>query len=127
MNWEWISGCCASRFGISILTGVVFGLAPALRASRVDLNTTLKAGGRSSTSGGLSVRRDKLRGALVIAELAISLHAAGRRGLAGPQLCAPGERAAGIQSGQHVISMQVAAYGPKYKDRIRRLQFYQRA
>jgi predicted permease len=58
---------------ISILTGVVFGLAPAFRASRVDLNTALKAGGRGARSGGLNVRRDKLRGALVITELAVSL------------------------------------------------------
>jgi len=60
-------------FVIAIVTGVVFGLAPALRASRVDLTANLKAGGKGLASGGLSVRHDKLRGALVIAELAISL------------------------------------------------------
>jgi hypothetical protein len=63
----------AFTFAISILTGIVFGLAPAIRASRIDLNATLKAGGRGLSSGGLNVRRDKLRGALVIAELAVSL------------------------------------------------------
>ncbi|HZU23831.1 MAG TPA: FtsX-like permease family protein, partial [Terriglobales bacterium] len=60
-------------FAIAILTGLIFGLAPALRASRVDLTANLKAGGKGSLSGGLSVRHDKLRGALVVAELAISL------------------------------------------------------
>jgi predicted permease len=57
---------------VSMATGIVFGLAPALRASRLDLNSTLKSGGRTSGSG-LNVKRDRLRGALVIAELAILL------------------------------------------------------
>ena len=110
-------------FGISILTGVVFGLAPALRASRVDLNTALKAGGRSSTSGGLRLRRDKLRGALVIAELAISLTLLAGAGL----LIRSFVRLVNVPPGfnpDKVISMQVAATGPKYKDHTRRLQFY---
>ncbi len=109
--------------GISILTGVAFGLAPALRASRVDLNTALKAGGRSSTSGGLRVRRDKLRGTLVIAELAISLTLLAGAGL----LIRSFVRLVNVPPGfnpDKVISMQVAATGPKYKDHTRRLQFY---
>jgi predicted permease len=52
----------------SIITGIVFGLAPALQASNPDLNETLKEGGRSGSSG-----RQGLRSALVIAEIAISL------------------------------------------------------
>jgi hypothetical protein len=63
----------AFTFLISIATGIIFGLAPALRASHVDLTSSLKAGARGALSGGLSIRHDKLRGALVIAELAISL------------------------------------------------------
>ena len=52
----------------SIITGVVFGLAPAFQASNPNLNETLKEGGRSASSG-----RQRLRSALVIAEIAISL------------------------------------------------------
>jgi putative ABC transport system permease protein len=52
----------------SIITGVIFGLAPALQASNPNLNETLKEGGRSGSSG-----RQGLRSTLVIAEIAISL------------------------------------------------------
>jgi len=110
-------------FVLSVLTGIVFGLAPALRASRVDLNTALKAGGRSTSSGGLRVRRDKLRGALVIAELAISLTLLAGAGL----LLRSFVRLVNVPPGfnpEKVISMEVAATGPKYKDHARRLQFY---
>nr|MBP6823463.1 ABC transporter permease [Acidobacteriota bacterium] len=59
----------AFTFFVSLLTGIVFGLVPALKASRVDLNETLKDGGRSS--GGSSHHRT--RNLLVVAEVALSL------------------------------------------------------
>jgi predicted permease len=109
---------------ISILTGVVFGLAPALRASRVDLAASLKAGGKGSLGGGLSIRHDKLRGALVIAELAISLPLLVGAGL----LVRSFVHLANVPPGfnpHHVVSMNVGAYGPKFKDPNTRVQFYQ--
>ena len=64
----------AFTFGVSILTGLLFGLAPALRAARVDLNTSLKAGGRNAQGeGGFGSSRGRLRSLLVVAEVAISL------------------------------------------------------
>ena len=56
-------------FGISLITGVVFGLIPAWHASRPDPGTALKAGGPRSTEGG----RNRVRSALIIAEVALSL------------------------------------------------------
>jgi len=51
-------------FGIALLTGLLFGIAPAWRAVRADLNTSLKAGGRSGQSdGGLALGRNRLRSA----------------------------------------------------------------
>ena len=115
----------AFTLAISILTGIVFGLAPAFRASRVDLNSALKAGGRSSRSGGgLNVKHDKLRGALVIAELAISLTLLAGAGL----LIRSFTRLISVPPGfnpERVISMQVSAEGPKYKEDAQRTAFYQ--
>jgi putative ABC transport system permease protein len=55
---------------ISLITGVLFGLAPAISASRTNLNETLKEGGRDSGGGGRSRR---IRNAFVIVEVALAL------------------------------------------------------
>ena len=55
---------------ISVATGVLFGLAPALQAARGSLQEALRDGARGSGSG---VRKNRLRSTLVVAELALSL------------------------------------------------------
>ena len=53
---------------ITVLTGLLFGVAPALQTSRVDLNDTLKEGGRGTVGG-----RGRSRSLLVVTEIALSL------------------------------------------------------
>jgi putative ABC transport system permease protein len=55
---------------LSLLTGLIFGLAPALSATKVDLNLSLKDGARA-VSG--SRRQHRLRGALIVLEVALAL------------------------------------------------------
>src|SRR5580698_9258623 len=56
--------------GISLLTGVLFGLVPALGASRPDLNSGMK---ESSRGSGSSIRHNKMRSLLVVSEVSLAL------------------------------------------------------
>jgi predicted permease len=57
-------------FGISILTGLLFGMAPAIKASKTDLVETLKVGGRGNSVGW---RSNPLRSVLVVSEIALAM------------------------------------------------------
>jgi putative ABC transport system permease protein len=56
--------------GLSILTGLVFGMAPALQATTPDLTSSLKEGTKGTSGGGA---RHRLRAALVVLEMALAL------------------------------------------------------
>jgi predicted permease len=111
-------------FGIALITGVLFGAAPVWRAIKVDLNTSLKAGGRSGHSdGGLRVRRHSLRGVLVVSELTLSLMLLIGAGL----LIRSFVRLQSVPPGfstDHVLTMEVAASGPKYRQDTPVINFY---
>jgi predicted permease len=114
----------AFTFGVSILTGIVFGIAPALRAARVDLNTALKAGGRSSQGdGGLTTSRRRLRSLLVVSEVALSLMlliAAGLliRSFVRLQQVPPGFNP------ENVISMRLGVSGRQFPNREAAVEFF---
>jgi putative ABC transport system permease protein len=57
-------------FGVSVLTGLIFGLVPAFQASKTELVESLKEGGRSGSEG---ARRNRMRSVLVVGELAIAV------------------------------------------------------
>ncbi|OLE45686.1 MAG: hypothetical protein AUG46_12105 [Acidobacteria bacterium 13_1_20CM_3_58_11] len=103
-------------FGVSLMTGILFGVAPLWRAIKVDLNTSLKAGGRSGQSdGGLHVRRHSLRGLLVVSELTLSLMLLIGAGL----LIRSFVRLQSVPPGfttDHVLTMEVVTAGRKYQN-----------
>jgi predicted permease len=114
----------AFTFGLSLATGILFGLAPAWRSIKLDPNSSLKAGGRSGQSdGGLYLKRHHLRGLLVASELALSLVlliGAGLliRSFVRLQSVAPGFTA------DNVLSMQFVVSDPKYQDQKVLAGFY---
>ena len=60
----------AFLFGISLLTGVLFGLLPAIRVSRLDVNSALK---ESSSRSGTGLKHNRIRSVLVIGEVAFAI------------------------------------------------------
>jgi predicted permease len=116
----------AFTFGVSILTGIVFGLAPALRAAKVDLNSALKSGGRGTQGdGGFSASRHRLRSLLVVSEMAFSLMlliGAGLliRSFVRLQSVPPGFNA------DHVISMRLGASGQRIQNHGDDIQLFRR-
>src|SRR5262245_57734372 len=105
---------------VAMLTGILFGLAPALRSSRVNLAETLKEGGRSLVGGHL-----RLRNLLVVTEIALSLVLLIGAGL----LIRSFLRVQQVEPGfvpQNVLSMRMALVGQAYSDEARRANFYQR-
>jgi predicted permease len=59
----------AAAAGLSVVTGILFGIVPAVQLSRPDLTQALKDGGRGSVGSG----RQRLRSALVVAEVALAV------------------------------------------------------
>jgi len=106
----------AFTFGLSLATGILFGLAPAWRAVKLDLNSSLKAGGRSGqTHGGLYLKRHHLRGLLVASELAFSVILLIGAGLLIRSFIRLQDVAPGFTT-EHVLTMQVATNDPKYRE-----------
>jgi putative ABC transport system permease protein len=96
--------------GVSVLTGVLFGLAPALSASRAGLNEFLKEGSIRTTAGG---KHRKLSRVLVAGELALSLMLLAGAGL----LLESFVRLAGVNPGfdpHHVLTFETTLPEAKY-------------
>src|SRR5215211_5135963 len=105
---------------VSVLTGVIFGLAPAMQAVRFNQIETLKEGGRDAATGGSGKR---LRSLLVMAEVAISLVLLIGAGLLINSFLRlrnvdPGFRA------DNLLTMKIVLPEPKYEDVERREVFY---
>lgn len=110
-------------FGLALVTGVLFGLVPALQSTRVDVREALNEAGRSGMSGGVWQRR--ARAALVIVEIAVTVvltigAALLIRSFARLQNVSPGFDA------EHALAADVPLSGPKYADDAARTSVVQR-
>jgi putative ABC transport system permease protein len=109
----------AFSFGLSLLTGMVFGLAPALQSSRPDLNEVLKEGGRN-TAGGAGHR---LRSALVMTEIALAVVLLVGAGLMMKSLLRLLQANVGFNP-ENVLTMTVVVPQAKYADADKQLNFF---
>ena len=105
--------------GLSFLTGVVFGLAPALQSARVDLVASLKEGGRTSALGA----RQQLRGALVVTEIALAVVLLVGAGLMMKSFLRLLRVDVGFDP-HNVVTMTVALPPAKYNEPNRRISFH---
>jgi len=96
---------------VSVLTAILFGLVPAIRASRCDLQTTLKEGGRGSMTGA----KTRARSLLVIADVALSLVLLIGAGLLIKSFSRIQSVSPGFES-KGVLTMQVALPAFKYRE-----------
>lgn len=106
---------------LSVFTGIAFGLAPALSASRTNLTEALKEGTRGSTEG----KRNRLRNILVVASVAMSLMLLAGAGL----LLRSFIHVTGISAGydyRNAIALDISPRTITYPDDAKMLAFYDR-
>jgi len=97
--------------GLSILTGILFGLVPALQSSRADLNSTLK---ESSSRSGTGLRHNKTRALLVTTEMALALVLLVGAALLIRTFLAIREVNPGFDA-RHVLTMRMSLAGPQFE------------
>jgi predicted permease len=95
---------------LSLATGILFGLVPAMQASRADLNITLKETG---ARGGSGMRQNKMRGALVMVEMALAMVLLIGAGLLIRTFSALHTVAPGFDA-HNVLTMDTALTGSRY-------------
>ena len=105
---------------VSLVTGVIFGLAPASQASNFNLNDTLKEGGRDS---GASARGNRIRSLLVISEVAVSFLLLIGAGLLINSFMHLRKLDPGFRA-DHLLTMKVALPETKYPDKEHRAPFF---
>lgn len=105
---------------VTLLTGLVFGLAPATQASNFNLNETLKEGGRDSAQGS---RGNRIRSLLVIAEVAVSLILLIGAGLLINSFLRLRTVDPGFRS-NNLLTMSIVLPQTKYPDQAQRSAFY---
>lgn len=107
-------------FALSLLTGLIFGLAPALHSSRLDLNGVLKEGGRNASAGA----GHRLRSVMVMTEIALAVVLLVGAGLMMKSLLRLLQVNVGFRT-QNLLTMTVVLPPAKYADANRQISFNQ--
>jgi putative ABC transport system permease protein len=107
----------------SLLTGLLFGLMPALQASRTDVSEALKAGGRTGAEG---ARRNRARSFLIVSEIALSFMLLAGAGLLARSFLRLRDVSPGFDP-SGVLAMRLSASGPKYPAGPARAELYRQA
>ena len=105
---------------VSILTGLIFGLVPALQAKKADLNDVLREG--APTSG---LRRSRLRSSLVVAELALALMLLIGAGLMIKSFLGLRETSPGFDP-RNVLTLQLLLPRTRYPEPVQQTTFFRR-
>ena len=108
---------------VSVATGVLFGLAPALNVTKTDINEVMKEGGGRSGSGGMRARR--WTGALIVAEVILTLVLLAGAGFMMRSFLALYRTDFGIDS-SHLLTMRLNLPLTKYPRREPRGELYRR-
>src|SRR5205085_7713216 len=106
--------------GLAVFVGILFGLAPALQASRPDLNETLKEGGGKTTASG----HHRLRSVLVVSEVALALMLLVGAGLMMKSFWQILKTNPGF-NGDNVLTMRMTLPRAKYKNEAQQRSFYE--
>jgi putative ABC transport system permease protein len=114
----------AWTLGISVATGIVFGIAPALEATRMNLNDALKEGGKGADSQGSRSRR--LRGVLVVGEVALALMLLAGAGLLVKSFAQLRKINTGFET-DNVLTMVLRLPAAKYKEDPQYVAFFRQA
>jgi putative ABC transport system permease protein len=114
----------ALMMAVSLVTGILFGLVPALEVTRLNLNDTLKEGGKGS--GGQSARSGRLRGALVVAEVALALVLLAGAGLLVKSFVRLQQIDTGFNT-ENVLTMVVSLPFAKYDEDRKMVDFFRQA
>jgi predicted permease len=112
----------AFTFGLTLLTGLIFGMAPALEAARINIQETLKSAGQHSGSPSAT----QLRRVLVVAELSISLVLLIGAGLLARSFLKMTQLELGFVP-EHLLSLRVNLAGPGYATSDSQIRFYRDA